>query len=109
MDYLAIIARIEARLKQIKMGKMEFYQEMGISPNSFSLWKKGETKPTNENLEKAAEILRCSLEELMFGEKEKAPTLSGEDSIFADKFSQLDEADKAYISGQIDALLSKHG
>ena len=79
MDYLAIIERIEARLKVIKMGKMEFYEKMDISPNSYSLWKKGETKPTNENLEKAATIFGCDLKYLMFGEIEKAPTLASED------------------------------
>ena len=108
MDYLAIIERIEARLKEIKMGKMEFYKALGISANSFWLWKNEKAKPTNENLEKASSILGCDLEYLMFGKKEKAhPRNEDElDKILVDMLKALTPSEVALTVAYVQGLIA---
>lgn len=88
------------------MGKMTFYKEMGISPNSFSLWKKGETKPTNENLEKAALVLGCELKFLMFGDENKpAPIAESElDRWFYELVAGLTPDEQLQVAGYIQRL-----
>lgn len=108
MDISAILLRIEELLQERKMKKEDFYSAVPITDAAISQWRTGKTKPSKKKICRIAEVLGSTPEYIEYGIK-KAPTLSGEDSIFADKFSQLDEADKAYISGQIDALLSKRG
>ena len=110
MDYFAIIERIDARLKFLKMGKMEFYAAIGISPNSYRLWKIGETKPTNENLEKAAAVLGLELKELMFGQEEKpAPKNESElDGWFYDFVKSLTPSEQFQIVGYIQSLRGAH-
>lgn len=106
MDYFAIIERIEAQLKMIGMGKMDFYAAIGISPNSYRLWKIGETKPTNDNLEKVAAVLGLELEYLMFGHKEKpAPISESElDNWFYDLVSGLTPDEQLQVAGYIQRL-----
>lgn len=60
-----------------------------------------------ETVDTIANFFGVTPEYIALGQKEKAPARTGEGSIIYDKFSQLDEADQAYILGQIDALLSK--
>lgn len=104
MDYIAIIERIEELIKTNRMGKLEFYKVLGISANSYSLWKKGETRPTNDNLEKAADILGCSLEYLMFGiQKEKQPTVQNSE-LSEDEEELLDLYRGFNVEGKVDAL-----
>lgn len=79
MDNIAMIARIEALLKEKKLPKLEFYKQIPITPSAFSLWKKGETSPTKENISRMADILGTTEQYLMFGgEKEKPVTASDE-------------------------------
>lgn len=102
--------RIDELCKSEGINMTEMCRRTGVPRGNLTDLCKGRQKSlATKNMIKIANYFNVSVEYLETGEKEKAPTLSGEDSIFADKFSQLDEADKAYISGQIDALLSKRG
>lgn len=64
------------------------------------------------NLTKIANCFSVSVDYLLNGEKEtekeKAPTLSSEDLATLDKINRLDDADRRYIEGMIDAYLSQH-
>lgn len=61
MDVLAIIKRIEIRLKEIGMSKADFYKESGISSASFSQWRKGIYEPSDRKLADAAACLGVPL------------------------------------------------
>ena len=67
MDTFAMIARIEALLKEKKIPKMVFYKQVPISASAFSLWRSGDTFPTNENISKMAEIVGTTEQYLLFG------------------------------------------
>lgn len=79
---------------------------IGLSKTAANGWKDGSI-PSDANIAKLAELFGITYEEFQDEIKKEAPTEIGEGSKVFEKFSQLDEADKAYISGQIDALLSK--
>ena len=81
MDNIAMIARIEALLKEKKLPKLEFYKQIPITPSAFSLWRKGETSPTKENISRMAEILGTTEQYLMFGGEKEKPTISEDDEL----------------------------
>lgn len=79
---------------------------IGLSKTAANGWKDGST-PSDANIAKLAELFNITYEEFQEEIKKEASTVSDEGSKVFEKFNLLDEADKAYISGQIDALLSK--
>lgn len=82
MDTFAMIARIEALLKEKKIPKMVFYKQVPISASAFSLWRSGDTFPTNENISKMAEILGTTEQYLLFGnssETKKEPVTESDE------------------------------
>lgn len=81
--------------------------ELKIAKSTVTKWKNNpDAKPNGKTLTKLCVYFGVSTDALL-GIKKEAPTEIGEGSKVFEKFSQLDEADKAYILGQIDALLSK--
>ncbi|MGN0179450.1 MAG: hypothetical protein ACI4DY_08435 [Monoglobaceae bacterium] len=91
MDNFAMIARIEALLKEKKIPKMKFYEQIPVTPSAFSLWKKNETAPTKENIKRMADILGTTEQYLMFGggfDTKKEPTIFTED----DELNEILEA-----------------
>lgn len=81
MDNIAMIARIEALLKEKKLPKLEFYKQIPITPSAFSLWRKGETNPTKENISRMAEILGTTEQYLMFGGEKEKPIIAEDDEL----------------------------
>ena len=69
MDILGIITRIEGKLKERGIPKMEFYKRCGVSASAVSQWRKGKTNPSNETLQKIASELGVSYGYLTTGEK----------------------------------------
>ena len=78
-----IVNRINAMLAEKGISKQEFYEACGITSASYSLWNTGKTTPRRKNLEIIADFLNTTVEYLLtgFGEKEKAPSDTGEGEI----------------------------
>ena len=79
MDILGIITRIEGKLKERGIPKMEFYKRCGVSASAVSQWRKGKTKPSNETLQKIASELGVSYGYLVTGER--SPFFVGDSDI----------------------------
>ena len=81
MEVTGMIKRIDQRLHEIGLSKMEFYALAGISSASVTQWRNGSTTPRIKTLEKIARVLGVSYEWLLFGDraKKEAPALSKED------------------------------
>lgn len=92
--------------KRANLTQQELADKLGVSRSTIGMYEYGGREPDFETLEMIADFFNVNMSTLI-GEKEKAPTEIGEGSKVFEKFSQLDEAEKAYILGQIDALLSK--
>lgn len=116
MDTLAIIKRIEMRLKEIGMSKADFYTKSGISSASFSQWNTGKFRPTDKKLQSAADCLGVTVEFLRDGSDEKKPTESGErdvlddvDVAFYGQYKELTEDDKATIRDMVLLMRKRRG
>ena len=91
--------------QKAELTQAELADKAGISRSAVAMYERGEREPDFRTLEKLAAILGVNMSALL-GE-EKAPAQNGEGSALSEKFNLLDDADKAYILGQIDALLSR--
>lgn len=88
LDTLAFIHNYEKILRSRKIPKMVFYKECGISDAAVSQWRKGKTKPALSTVDKIAEYLGVSPDELLTGETKKAPS---EESATKENIPSFDE------------------
>lgn len=58
---------MRARLKEKGLSQVALSKKLGLSESAASQWIGGKCNPTKENLEKIAQILECSTEELSGG------------------------------------------
>lgn len=76
MDIKEMISRVEAKLAENGMRKMDFYSACGFSSSAFSQWKNGETVPKQKTIDSMAKILGVSSQYLMYGiEQKEKPSL----------------------------------
>ena len=106
-----MIVRIESRLAEMQVGKMDFYDECGFSPSNFILWKTGKTAPRQRTIDKMARFLGTSSRYLMYGDGEKntAPENGGgsdEEWELIDLIGQLTDAEKTILIAQIKGILN---
>lgn len=111
MDTLAIIKRIEIRLKELGMSKQTFYNGSGISSASFSQWRNQKYKPSEEKLMEAAKVLGVSYSYLVNGTEgeenialttdDESDVLDQVDVAFYGDFKKLSEDDKATIRDMV--------
>ena len=118
MDTLAIIKRIEIRLRELGMSKADFYKLSGISSASYSQWNTGLYKPSEKKLRSAAECLGISYEFLRYGNAEikKAPAENGKGDVLDDvdvafygDFKELSEDDKEIVRSMVTAMRQRRG
>lgn len=67
MEKSTIGERIRARRKELKMKQSALGKAAGVSGVSISMWERGDTKPTGENLLLLANALQCKPQFLMYG------------------------------------------
>lgn len=72
MDILEMLSKIDRLLKERtpKMSKADFYKACDITASAVSQWRSGKTQPARSTLEKMANVLDVSVEELT---EEKTP------------------------------------
>ena len=118
MDTLAIIKRIEIRLRELGMSKADFYNLSGISSASYSQWNTGLYKPSEKKLRSAADCLGVSYEFLRYGDAESknAPAENGKGDILDDvdvafygEFKELSEDDKEIVRSMVTAMRQRRG
>ena len=104
MDTLAIIKRVEARLIEIGMTKMDFYEASGVTSASYSQWNTGLYNPSKKSIAKMAAAIKVTPEYLLTGEngqKNTATTNSDGTSLsdieLINAFKSSDEATQELI------------
>lgn len=98
--------RIEELCTQKGITGYRMCKDLGYSPSTMTELRKGRVKALSpDKVSAIANYFNVSTDYILNGEKEKAPTLSGEDSEFDSIFSQLSEQNKKIALAQLKALL----
>jgi transcriptional regulator with XRE-family HTH domain len=70
---MEIRERIIAKMKELGMKQVDLVRSTGASKGTVSLWVKGDTVPSGENLVKLSQALRVTPEWLQFGKESRVP------------------------------------
>lgn len=68
---LAIVERVEKKLREKGIGKLVFYKESGVASATFSQWKSGLRSPSMQSLDLIARYLGVSTEWILTGVEEE--------------------------------------
>lgn len=64
-----MLAGIRERRIECGMTQTALAEALGVTPGAISQWESGLTRPTLDKLLRIAQILRCSVDELLQGEQ----------------------------------------
>lgn len=110
-----IIDRLNLLQQESGMNQKHLAIDIGLSPNAFTVWNKGETKPALTPLIKISKYFNVSLDWLVFGED--APNNDLENVIkpdftnpvekeLIDKFRELPDSYQKNVLAYIDGIAS---
>ena len=82
----------------------DFASEIGVGPSMVSAWKNGKSESYMKRLPKIAEVLNTSVEYLMNGEKNPAPSNGSGLTLDDTRYNELSEENRALIDQMIAKL-----
>lgn len=76
-----MVERIEELVRQKRVPKLVFYEEVGISGTTFSNWKSGKVEPNPANIQRVADFLGVSYDYLIGKENAATPEDDGKEDV----------------------------
>ena len=103
-----IIDRINLRLAEIGKNGAEMSRDLGLSNSAYSQWNTHKYRPSKKTLSIMAPYLQTTVEYLLTGIEQPAPTdgdgLNDDERLLIDLFRQLPEDRQGFVIQQLQGL-----